>query len=179
MSHVKRPAQTLLTTERLRLVAVVPTHQPFYLKLLALAEVSRYLPLGRSYTADEASAEHLKSVQHWQNGFGTYVIETLEGESIGYVGVETCPNPDYCDIRFALLPSWQSKGIAVEAARGVIKHLFEQCGMERLIGVAVHGNEPSLRLLKKLGFNNDAKATPYGSREGMHTLAITAQSSVS
>ena len=44
------------------------------------------------------------------------------------------------------------QGLAVEASRAVVAHAFEVCGPERLQARVIAGNEPSVRVLEKLGF---------------------------
>lgn len=45
-----------------------------------------------------------------------------------------------------------NKGIATEAARLMLKHVFEELGMNRFFGFWLESNKPSIRMAEKLGF---------------------------
>jgi ribosomal-protein-alanine N-acetyltransferase len=45
-----------------------------------------------------------------------------------------------------------NKGLVVEACRAVLAHAFAACGPERIQARVIAGNEPSVRVLAKLGF---------------------------
>jgi [ribosomal protein S5]-alanine N-acetyltransferase len=74
------------------------------------------------------------------------------GTPIGMCGVlrrDTLSDPD---LGFSMLPAWWSKGYAYEAAAAVMRHARESAGIGRVLAITNVDNDPSIRLLGKLGF---------------------------
>lgn len=74
------------------------------------------------------------------------------GLPIGICGVlrrDTLPEPD---LGFSLLPAWWLKGYAFEAADAVMRHARGTLHVGRILAITSVDNEPSMRLLGKLGF---------------------------
>ncbi len=91
---------------------------------------------------------------------------------MGYVGVEYCPNPAYSDIRFALLPDFQGKGYIQEAGQAVIEAIFTLGKHDKIYGVALTDNAPSIAALKKLNMQAD-NAEPYGVDARLRVFSIS------
>ena len=78
---------------------------------------------------------------------------------------------DALDIGFALLPDFRGQGYAFEAAAASVEYAKNKLGAERVLGFTLVGNDPSAKLLKKLGMtyernfkipNDDADLELYG-----------------
>jgi RimJ/RimL family protein N-acetyltransferase len=65
---------------------------------------------------------------------------------------DTLPEPD---LGFSLLPEFWSQGYAYEAAAAVMRHAREVLKLGRVLAITTTDNEPSMRLLDKLGFRFD------------------------
>jgi RimJ/RimL family protein N-acetyltransferase len=77
------------------------------------------------------------------------------GAPIGICGVlrrDTLPDPD---LGFSLLPEYWSQGYAYEAAEAVMRHARHVLHLGRVLAITTTDNEPSMRLLGKLGFRFD------------------------
>lgn len=59
------------------------------------------------------------------------------------------------EIGYSLLPARQGQGLATEALRTVLGHAFGPLGLERIEADVDPRNEPSWRLLEKLGFRRE------------------------
>ena len=59
------------------------------------------------------------------------------------------------EIGYSLLPARQGQGLATEALRAVLGHAFGPLGLERIEADVDPRNEPSWRLLEKLGFRRE------------------------
>lgn len=86
-------------------------------------------------------------------GFGLYAV-VLHGEKepaglCGLVKREHLPVPD---LGFAFFPSYWSRGIAQEAATATLEHARLTLKLQRLLAVTTLDNDPSIRLLERLGF---------------------------
>lgn len=89
-------------------------------------------------------------------GYGLLRV-TLKGDGtpIGMCGVlkrDTLPEPD---LGFSFLPAYWSKGYALEAATAVMQHVRNVLHLSRILAITTHDNDPSMRLLAKLGFRFD------------------------
>jgi RimJ/RimL family protein N-acetyltransferase len=86
-------------------------------------------------------------------GFGLYVTERkADGVPIGICGLLKRESLDDADLGFANLPRFWGKGYAHEAASAVMSYGKSVLGLSRIVAVTSPGNDPSVRLLEKLGF---------------------------
>ncbi len=170
--HVTENLIDTLTTQRLILKRVTEDDYTIYQQILSDKSLTKYLPKGRAYTPKEIKFHFNNRLQHWQtHGFGSYVIFEKDKpmHAIGYVGVEVCPNPNYSDIRYAMLPQYQGKGYIFEASQKVLSATFTLGKHQKIFGVSLANNQASVHLLKKLGMQSDT-INPYaeeGDEDGL------------
>lgn len=91
------------------------------------------------------------SYQHYGYGLLRMGLKP-DGMPIGMCGVlrrETLSEPD---LGFSMLPAFWSKGYAHEAAAAVMTHARASAGVGRVLAITSVDNDPSIRLLGKLGF---------------------------
>jgi RimJ/RimL family protein N-acetyltransferase len=90
------------------------------------------------------------------HGFGLWLVQSREtGEAMGVCGLlkrDTLPAPD---IGFAFRPAFWSRGFALEAARAVKAFARDVLCVPQLLAVVSPINTPSIRLLEKLGLEQD------------------------
>ena len=87
-------------------------------------------------------------------GFGGFLmVRKCDGERIGMCGLFRRPElePD-ADLGFSMLTEHMRQGFTQEAAQGVMKWGKLCMGLRRLKAVTSMTNEPSRRLLERLGF---------------------------
>ncbi|HRC86450.1 MAG TPA: GNAT family N-acetyltransferase [Thermoanaerobaculia bacterium] len=88
-----------------------------------------------------------------QHGHGLNLVLLREsGRPIGICGLlrrERLPAPD---LGYALLPEYWHQGYALEACRAVLADGRERFGYRRLLAIVSPGNDPSIRVLERLGF---------------------------
>ena len=108
----------------------------------------------RTLAEAEAYLQRGPIASYAQHGFGlNLVVLKSSGESIGMCGLirrETLPD---VDIGYAFLPAYTGRGYAREAARLIMQTARQRHGLDRLLAIVKPGNERSIRLLQKLGFN--------------------------
>jgi [ribosomal protein S5]-alanine N-acetyltransferase len=163
----------MLETERVLLNPVTYQDLPLYRLLLTSPATTRYLPGGKPFAEKEIEKWLFQAEDHWRKGFGTFVI-VLKGQQqrkIGYAGVEHVSNTRWNDLRLALLPEYQGKGYAFEAAQAVIAFTFSRQVSNEIFGVAVRENTPSVRLLKKLGMRQRVGVRLYDS-DDLTTMSL-------
>jgi RimJ/RimL family protein N-acetyltransferase len=80
-----------------------------------------------------------------------HIIETSRGEKIGQI-VARLQDDDSYQIGFRIVPQARGRGYCTEAARVLIRHLFES-GVKCVTAEANPDNKSSRRVLEKLGFS--------------------------
>lgn len=142
-----------LGTRRLVLREVDAGDAPFVLELLNepsfVANIGdrgvRTVAQARDYIAVRMTASYAA------HGYGMYVVEHRgTRRSLGLCGLVRRPFLEAPDIGFAFLPAYRSQGYAEESARAVLEWA-PTLGLTRVLGVVLPTNEPSVRLLRKLG----------------------------
>ena len=86
-------------------------------------------------------------------GFGLYLVELLSNaKAIGICGLikrDTLPD---ADIGFAFLSDYNGKGYALESASAIVSHAINTLGIDKILAITTIDNQPSIKLLNKLGF---------------------------
>ena len=153
---------TRLDTERLELLPFTESDADFVLRLLNEPSFLHYigdrgvhdLASARRYIADGPVAGYAR------HGHGLLrVVRRTDGASIGMCGVlrrDSLPDPD---LGFSFFPDYWSRGYAHESARAVMDHARQSLDIGRILAITTQDNEPSMRLLGKLGFRFDRMVT--------------------
>ncbi|WP_237055090.1 GNAT family N-acetyltransferase [Microbulbifer sediminum] len=100
-----------------------------------------------------------------QNGFGMYRVMLRDGRDIGMCGLVKREWLDFPDIGFAFLPEYRGQGYAREAAVAVMDFARNSLGLSVVRGIVNPDNQPSIRLLEKLGLERVRKARIPGEDE--------------
>lgn len=86
----------------------------------------------------------------------TWSIFLKDGPVIGQMTVQPSSeypdNPEIRDVGWFIDPKYQRKGYASEAAREVLRFMFEEVEIEKIITSASTVNDGSWKLMEKLGF---------------------------
>lgn len=85
------------------------------------------------------------------NGYGAFVVQTLDGTSLGVCGFYKRDYLDYPDIGFAYLPRYVGQGYGYEAAKAVFEYGLNELKLEKILGITNPRNIASIKLLEKLG----------------------------
>jgi ribosomal-protein-alanine N-acetyltransferase len=145
----------ILETQRLALRHLTADDAEFLIKLLNdPAFIQNIGDRGVRTIADaHAYIQNGPAASYTKNGFGLdLVILKNTGESIGICGLIKREVLEDVDIGYAFLPSYRSKGYAVEAALAVKKYAKEAIGLKRLVAIVDPANAGSIRVLEKIGF---------------------------
>lgn len=147
--------QLIRETGRLRIRRFDENDAPFIRRLLNtpgwLANIG-----DRGIKTEQDALNYLKEVTltaYTNHGYGTYLVEITEtGEPAGMTGIlrrNTLPGPD---LGFAFLPEYAGKGYAHEAALAILDHAEKDLKITELYAITLPSNNPSIKLLEKLGF---------------------------
>jgi len=153
-----------LTTERLTLREPGNGDEPLLVALRTDENVRRYL----GGALDVANATLLAEV-NISRPDGLFVAERRDtDESIGLVLLH--PGHGGTEVSYQFLPSSWKQGFASEAVRGVVDHAFRAEGIDELIAVTQTANEPSRRLLERLGMTASEQFEEFGEQQTLYRL---------
>lgn len=145
----------ILETERLILREIVESDAEFILDLLNQPSFIKYIG-DRNIRTVEQSREFVETrfrASYRQFGYGLWAVELKEtSESIGICGFVKRDALPEADIGFALLPQFERKGYAFEAASATMKYGEEKLNLKRVLAITSKDNAASGKLLEKLGF---------------------------
>ena len=103
--------------------------------------------LAREWMQNLEPGEHVRAI-------------TLRSEMIGAAGY--MPQPDgSAEIGYWIGKTWWGNGYATEAARALAAYCFTTAGFRRLTCAHFIDNPASERVIRKLGFTPQNKATPF------------------
>ncbi|HTL10392.1 MAG TPA: GNAT family N-acetyltransferase [Chitinophagaceae bacterium] len=155
-------------TSRLLIRELVVEDAPFILQLTNSEGWLQYI--GDRGIRQLADAENYivtgpqASYRQWQHGL--YLLQLKqEGTPIGICGLLQRDYLPYKDIGFALLPDYNGKGYALEAAAAIIAHSKKLLGIEKFAAITLPHNTRSIQLLQKLGMLFDKHITAPGGKE--------------
>lgn len=155
---------TQVSSKRLDCREITETDADFISLFLSDSTRTRYLPLERPYTAEEASEWLTDRLQHWkQHRFGICILRLHNSrETIGYCGLEHVKGSSYVDLRYGLIQQVWGKRYGFEAASMMVGFGFEHLGLKTIYGAAVPENLGSIQIFKKIGMSPDINFDCYG-----------------
>jgi RimJ/RimL family protein N-acetyltransferase len=125
----------------------------------SLPEVYRYQSWEPSRLQDAIDfIEGLQSTEFDSPGtwFQFGVRSRESGQLVGDVGVHFLEDGRQAEIGFTLAPDCQGRGLGTEAVVGLLDYLFGSLGKHRVFASVDPRNEPSLRLLRRVGMRQEA-----------------------
>lgn len=112
---------------------------------------------------DRAATEETLRVKLTQTellAHGQWLVLAVEERSSGRVIGEVLlkwASDEQGEVGFAFAREAQGQGYAAEAATAMLRLGFDDLGFRRITAVVVEGNDPSARLLTRLGFRQEAR----------------------
>ena len=138
----------------------------FMAGLLGDERVMRYYPRPRSRQEAMEWIEWSRRMYH-SRGFGLWIIERLdEHQVIGDCGLtpQLVDGAEEVELGFHVHPDHQGQGYATEAAAAVLGHARSALGLDRIVAIIDPRNEPSKRVVTKLGFRREKAVSWNGKR---------------
>ncbi len=149
------PATEVLRTERLTLRRLRPGDLEPLAALYADPEIRRYFPEGtrtREETREELEWFLEGHPRRPELGLWATVL-TATGAFLGRCGLLpwTIEGRDEVEVAYLLDKAYWGRGLATEAARGIVRHAFGDLGLVRLIALVDPANERSRRVAERAG----------------------------
>lgn len=155
-----------IETPRLVLRPFAPEDVDELLTMDGDARVMRYIGAGlgpRSRDEVAASVGRIVDFAARHPGMSLLHASTRDaGRFVGGCGLFPLPDDSAIEIAYRLRHDCWGKGYATEMARAVLVHGFATLGLERIVGVTYPENEPSQRVLVKIGMRAARDAVHYG-----------------
>jgi RimJ/RimL family protein N-acetyltransferase len=165
----------VLATQRLILRKMCVADAAFMLDLLNQPSWLRFIG-DRGVTNLEQARQYIThgALQSYQRlGFGLYVIElSTQPVPIGICGLTKRDYLPDVDLGYALLPQYWSRGLAFEAAAGVLEYSRTVLRLPRLAAITTLDNQPSIRVLEKLGMHGEQTIVHPQTHEALLLFSI-------
>ena len=124
-------------------------------------QVARYLPSTWSRHESDAFVERVRQ-DFERDGFGLWAATRLDAPShpfIGFIGLAVprfeAPFTPCVEIGWKLSPAHWGVGLATEGAGAVLRHAFDELGLQEIVSFTVPQNLASRRVMEKLGMRRD------------------------
>ena len=123
------------------------------------AETMRYFPEPLPREQSDALAEHAR--RHLDDeGWGLWAVEVVGGASfVGFVGLARPSFEEHftpaVEVGWRLAREHWGHGYATEAGRAAIAHGFDELGLDEIVSFTSVLNEPSRRVMERLGMSHD------------------------
>ena len=169
---MKRPIPTLETRRLILRPASASDRDSITERIFADAEVMRYL-VPSPITPRERAEKLLKYFnQLWEeHGFGEWIVTSkIDQAFIGFCGLGYLPETNEVEIDYSLARQSWGQGFATEAAHASLRYGFETVHLETIIGLVLHGNIASCRVLEHNGFIYQKDAHYFGVDVAYYTL---------
>jgi len=151
-----------LETRRLVIRSFATGDVPDYTALVADPEVMKYIGDGSAVDVAQASAYVENCIENERTlGFARCALALRSThEFIGICGY--APIDDYVDFGYRIARRYWGNGYVNEAAQAIIRYGFERLGFESIVAIAYSGNQRSIRVMEKLGFEYERPDTLNG-----------------
>jgi RimJ/RimL family protein N-acetyltransferase len=161
-----------LTTERLTLRPLTLADIEWFAAMRGDADIMRYI--GTAGAVPRAIAEERldRHVTCWnERGLGMFGAR-LHGndDPLGWAGLQPLEGTDDIEVGYAFAKPWWGRGFATEAASALVRWGFEELGLERIVAVAYPENEPSRRVMDKLGMHYEGTRLVHGTDSVFYSL---------
>ncbi|RLQ93321.1 GNAT family N-acetyltransferase [Falsibacillus albus] len=154
-----------LETERLRLVEITEKdHLQSYFDIMSMDEVTKFYGMSSLTSLEEARKIIASFHANFQDkrSIRWGIVRKEDGRFIGTVGLNRLEiHNRRCEIGYEIHPDTWKKGYVSEAVKSVLDYSFQQLELFRVGAVTFTVNEPSYRLLLKLGFEKEGLLRGY------------------
>jgi ribosomal-protein-alanine N-acetyltransferase len=149
-----------LETERLLVRPWAPSDRADFTALTHDPAVMRYVHGGLPFSeqeVDEFFARQERQLAEHDLAMGA-LIEKASGRLVGVAGVQPLGSNDL-EIGWWLARGVWGRGYATEAGRAAMEHVLGTLKRPRVVAIIDPGNEPSVRVVNRLGFQRDGRYT--------------------
>jgi len=150
-----------LETERLIIRPWTPADRPAFAALTHDPEVMKYVHGGAPYSEEEVDEWFTRQARHMAQHdvcMGA-LIEKSSGRLVGITGTQPLGTTGDFEIGWWLARDVWGRGYATEAGGAAMRHVLETLKHPRVVAVIDPGNEPSKRVVGRLGLTYRKRVT--------------------
>lgn len=149
----------VIETERLVLRRWKREDREFFSRLNADPRVMEFMLACLSAAESDQFVDRIEN-HFCEHGFGLFAVEFRPSRIfIGFAGLQI---PRFkatfmpcVEIGWRLSPEHWGLGLATEASRAIVRHSFEDLGLDSLVSFTFAGNVRSRRVMEKIGMTHD------------------------
>jgi RimJ/RimL family protein N-acetyltransferase len=107
-------------------------------------------------------------------GCGLWLLTTAGGDFVGDCGLtpQVVDGVTELEVGYHVLPAWQGRGYATEAAAACRDFARAVLGATRLIAIIHPDNRPSQRVAEKIGLRPEKRTRVHGGRDAVIYAAV-------
>lgn len=126
-------------------------------------EVSSFILAKTPQSLKEAQEEvdYCQKLFKYRQGIYWAIARRSDNKMIGAVGYYFNNHHHRAELCYDLDQAYWRQGIMTQALRATMQHLFKFAGLHRIEAVTVTNNQPSINILKKLGFEHEGSLKNY------------------
>ncbi|HXH90956.1 MAG TPA: GNAT family N-acetyltransferase [Thermoanaerobaculia bacterium] len=150
-----------LETDRLYIRPWTPADRPAFTGLTEDPEVMRYVHGGQPYAEDEVDewfTRQARQLAEHDVCMGA-LIEKATGRLVGIAGTQPLGTTGNFEIGWWLARDVWGRGYATEAGGAAMRHVLETLGHKRVVAIIDPDNEPSKRVVGRLGMHYESRVT--------------------
>jgi ribosomal-protein-alanine N-acetyltransferase len=150
-----------LETDRLYIRPWTPADRPAFTGLTEDPEVMRYVHGGQPYAEDEVDewfTRQARQLAEHDVCMGA-LIEKASGRLVGIAGTQPLGTTGNFEIGWWLARDVWGRGYATEAGGAAMRHVLETLGHKRVVAIIDPDNEPSKRVVGRLGMHYESRVT--------------------
>ena len=150
-----------LETDRLFIRPWTPADRPAFIGLTEDPEVMRYVHGGLPYAEDEVDewfTRQARQLAEHDVCMGA-LIEKATGRLVGIAGTQPLGTTGNLEIGWWLARDVWGRGYATEAGGAAMRHVLETLGHKRVVAIIDPDNEPSKRVVGRLGMHYESRVT--------------------
>jgi ribosomal-protein-alanine N-acetyltransferase len=150
-----------LETDRLFIRPWTPADRPAFIALTEDPEVMRYVHGGQPYAEDEVDewfTRQARQLAEHDVCMGA-LIEKATGRLVGIAGTQPLGTTGNFEIGWWLARDVWGRGYATEAGGAAMRHVLETLGHKRVVAIIDPDNEPSKRVVGRLGMHYESRVT--------------------
>jgi [ribosomal protein S5]-alanine N-acetyltransferase len=150
-----------LETDRLFIRPWTPADRPAFIALTEDPEVMRYVHGGQPYAEDEVDewfTRQARQLAEHDVCMGA-LIEKATGRLVGIAGTQPLGTTGNLEIGWWLAREVWGRGYATEAGGAAMRHVLETLGHKRVVAIIDPDNEPSKRVVERLGMHYESRVT--------------------
>jgi ribosomal-protein-alanine N-acetyltransferase len=156
-----------LETPRLRLRAFRAEDAQAILHLFGDEAVTRYYDLETMTSLEQAETLLGRMMQRFERAEALrWGIALKETDALIGTGGYNSLAGTRAQIGYDLASAWWGRGLMTEALAAILRFGFEQMELNRIEAGVMPGNEASVRVLRKLGFQEEGTLREYGFWKG-------------